>query len=121
MLQNEQNLSVVIWRHAEQKHDFIQAPDLRTRRIVSAGPGIRLTFHQYRRVFAAKVKFVRFLDSDSYWRGESGLKDDASFGEEEPSRLLKFSAYMRIADRAAENCSLFSGSLLRSGSSFSRS
>lgn len=87
-------------RHAEQKHDFIQSSDFGARRIAATGPGVRLAFHQYRRVFTAKVKFVRFLDSGSYWGGESGLKGNASFGEEEPSRFLKLSAHMCIADRA---------------------
>jgi hypothetical protein len=82
VFQDEQDFSVMCWGHAEQKQDFVHASYFRTRRISAARPSVRLAFHQYRRIVTAEVEFVRFLNTDSDWDGESRLKRDASFRKE---------------------------------------
>lgn len=96
VFQDKQNFPVASRRETEQKHDFVEPPDLGTGRVAAARPRVGLTLDQHRRALTAQIKFVSLLNFMSDRRAESQLKRDARPGKKQLSSLLEFSTNMSI-------------------------
>src|SRR6266700_5374671 len=100
MLQNKEYLPVDRRCDVEIVHRFVPHRHLGAWHVAALSPGVRFAFHNYRRVFTAKIKTVHLLGfANTDWHGEAFDQRDALLRKKGACCCFKVVAGLSVACR----------------------